>query len=216
MRLWLKVGLRRTRRSSGSATSTVSRPQLSVAYGAGLRVTEVAALKIGNVDSERMLIRVERGKGGRYRNAMLSPDLLTLLRTWWLEGRRQGAMFPGGWLFPGQNPVKPISTRQLARADVSVGQPRTIDQGHGGAAGRRGDGQQGHEDARRARAGAQQRRRKQRTEDRAEPADGHGDSHAGAPHRHPVVAGRHPVERQGHGADEEADGEAHEGGGQEA
>src|SRR5713101_8134337 len=51
-------------------------------------------------NSERMLIRVERGKGGRYRNAMLSPDLLTLLRTWWLEGRRQGAMFPGGWLFP--------------------------------------------------------------------------------------------------------------------
>ena len=62
-----------------------------------------------------MLIRVERGKGGRYRNAMLSPDLLTLLRTWWLEGRRQGAMLPGGWLFPGLNQVKPISTRQLAR-----------------------------------------------------------------------------------------------------
>ena len=97
-----------------------------------------------------MLIRVERGKGGRYRNAMLSPDLLTLLRTWWLEGRRQGAMFPGGWLFPGQNPLKPISTRQLARADESVGQPRTIDQGHGGAAGHRGDGHQGQEDARRA------------------------------------------------------------------
>ena len=49
-------------------------------------------------------------------------------------------MFPGGWLFPGQNPVKPISTRQLARADRSVGQPRTIDQGYGGAAGHRGDG----------------------------------------------------------------------------
>jgi integrase/recombinase XerD len=200
----------------GAKTCIKHRAALSVAYGAGLRVTEVAALKIGNVDSERMLIRVERGKGGRHRNAMLSPDLLTLLRTWWLEGRRQGAMFPGGWLFPGQNPVKPISTRQLARADGSVGQPRTIDQGHGGAAGHRGDGQQGQEDARRARAGAQQRGRKQRTEDRAEPADGHGDSHTGAPHRHPVVAGRHPVERQGRGADEEADGEAREGGGQEA
>ena len=62
----------------------------------------------------------------------------------------------------------------------------------------------------------QRRSRKQRTEDRAEPAVGHGDSHAGAPHRHPVVAGRHPVERQGRGADEEADGEAREGGGQEA
>ena len=62
-----------------------------------------------------MLIRVERGKGGRYRNAMLSPDLLALLRTWWKEGHRQGAMLAGGWLFPGQNPVRPISTRQLSR-----------------------------------------------------------------------------------------------------
>jgi integrase/recombinase XerD len=99
-----------------AATTCIKhRAALSVAYGAGLRVAEVAALKVGDVDSERMLIRVERGKGGRYRNAMLSPDLLSLLRTWWLEGRRQGAMLPGGWLFPGQNPVKPISTRQLAR-----------------------------------------------------------------------------------------------------
>jgi hypothetical protein len=98
---------------------------------------------------------------------MLSPDLLTLLRTWWLEGRRQGAMFPGGWLFPGQNPLKPISPRQLARADGSVGQPRTIEQGHGDAAGRRGDGQPGQEDARRARASAQQRRRKERQWNRA-------------------------------------------------
>jgi integrase/recombinase XerD len=86
-----------------------------VAYGAGLRVAEVAALKVGDIDSERMLIRVERGKGGRYRNAMLSSDLLVLLRAWWKEGRRQGAMLPGGWLFPGQNPVRPIATRQLAR-----------------------------------------------------------------------------------------------------
>src|SRR6202041_1155354 len=88
---------------------------LSVAYGTGLRVAEVAALKVGDIDSERMLIRVERGKGGRYRNAMLSPDLLALLRAWWKEGRRQGAMLPGGWLFPGQNPVRPITTRQLSR-----------------------------------------------------------------------------------------------------
>src|ERR1700693_3755963 len=105
-----------------AATTCVKhRAALSVAYGAGLRVAEVAALKVGDIDSRRMLIRVERGKGGRYRNAMLSPDLLTLLRTWWREGRRQGVMLPGGWLFPGQNPVKPITTRQLARV---VGQAR--------------------------------------------------------------------------------------------
>ena len=98
----------------GATTCIKHRAALSVAYGAGLRVAEVAALKVGDIDSERMLIRVERGKGGRYRNAMLSLDLLTLLRAWWKEGRRQGTMLPGGWLF-GQNPVRPISTRQLGR-----------------------------------------------------------------------------------------------------
>jgi len=99
-----------------AATTCIKhRAALAVAYGAGLRVAEVAALKVGDIDSERMLIRVEQGKGGRYRNAMLSPDLLALLRAWWKEGRRQGAMLPGGWLFPGQNPVRPITTRQLAR-----------------------------------------------------------------------------------------------------
>jgi site-specific recombinase XerD len=99
-----------------AATTCIKhRAALAVAYGAGLRVAEVAALKIGDIDSERMLIRVERGKGGRYRNAMLSSDLLALLRAWWKKGRRQGAMLPGGWLFPGQNPVRPITTRQLAR-----------------------------------------------------------------------------------------------------
>jgi integrase/recombinase XerD len=62
-----------------------------------------------------MLIRVERGKGGRSRQAMLSPELLGLLRAWWKEGRRRGVMRPGGWLFPGQNPDNPITTRQLHR-----------------------------------------------------------------------------------------------------
>ena len=88
---------------------------LSVAYGAGLRVAEVASLKVGDIDSERMLIRVERGKGGRYRHALLSPTLLSLLRTWWQEGRQLGVMRPGGWLFPGQDPARPITTRQLSR-----------------------------------------------------------------------------------------------------
>jgi integrase/recombinase XerD len=74
------------------------------------RVAEVAALK---VDSERMLLRVEHGKGGRYRNAMLPADLLTLLREWWKVGHQQGVMHRDGWLFPGQHAMKPISTRQL-------------------------------------------------------------------------------------------------------
>src|SRR5271167_3742143 len=85
-------------------------------WGAGLRVSEVVALKVGDVDSERMLLRVEQGKGRKDRQAMLSPQLLGLLRAWWREGRRLGVLLPRGWLFPGRNPVEPLSTRQLNRA----------------------------------------------------------------------------------------------------
>jgi integrase/recombinase XerD len=99
---------------------------LSVAYGAGLRVAEVAALKVSDIDSERMLLRVERGKGGRYRNAMLPADLLTLLREWWKVGRQQGVMHAQGWLFPGQHAMKPISTRQLHRVVVEAAQAAEI------------------------------------------------------------------------------------------
>ncbi|MCK5934849.1 MAG: tyrosine-type recombinase/integrase [Fulvimarina manganoxydans] len=93
---------------------------LSVAYGAGLRVAEVSTLKIADIDSTRMLLRVERGKGGRDRNAMLSADLLTLLRDWWVEGHRQGVLHREGWLFPGQSWDRPISTRQLHRIVVEA------------------------------------------------------------------------------------------------
>ena len=99
---------------------------LSVAYGSGLRVSEVSMLKVRDVDSERMLLRVERGKGGQYRNAMLSPDLLTLLRQWWKLGRQQGVMHRDGWLFPGQNAMKPISTRQLHRIVVEAARAAEI------------------------------------------------------------------------------------------
>ncbi len=99
---------------------------LSVAYGAGLRVAEVAALKISDIDSERMLLRVERGKGGRYRNAMLPADLLPLLREWWKAGRQQGVMHSGGWLFPGQDTMRPISTRQLHRVVVDAARAASI------------------------------------------------------------------------------------------
>ena len=104
-----------------NATTTLKhQAALSVAYGAGLRVGEVAMLKVRDIDSARMLIRVERGKGGQYRNAMLSPDLLTLLRQWWHDGHRQGVLHRDGWLFPGQHALKPISTRQLYRVVVEA------------------------------------------------------------------------------------------------
>lgn len=89
---------------------------LSVAYGAGLRVSEVTALKVGDIDSQRMTLRIEQGKGSKDRHAMLSPVLLERLRTWWRVARAQGKMLDGGWLFPGLNPIEPLSTRQLNRA----------------------------------------------------------------------------------------------------
>jgi site-specific recombinase XerD len=82
----------------------------SVAYGAGLRVSEVAALKVCDIDSKRMMLRIEQGKGRKDRYAMLSPTLLELLRDWYRVAR------PQGWLFPGQNPTNPLTARQLTRA----------------------------------------------------------------------------------------------------
>jgi site-specific recombinase XerD len=89
---------------------------LSVAYGTGLRASEVVALKVGDIDSQRMTLRIEQGKGRKDRYAMLPPLLLERLRTWWRVARVQGKMLEGGWLFPGLNPIESLSTRQLNRA----------------------------------------------------------------------------------------------------
>jgi site-specific recombinase XerD len=89
---------------------------LGTASGAGLRVSEVASLKFDYINSTRMLIRVEQGRGRKDRNAMLSPQLLTLLRLWWKESRRRGVMLAHRWLFPGRGATDPISTRQINRA----------------------------------------------------------------------------------------------------
>jgi integrase len=66
------------------------RAALSIAYGCGLRVSEIANLKVADIDSARMLIRVEQGKGRKDRFAMLSPGLLDLLRQWWRVKRPRG------------------------------------------------------------------------------------------------------------------------------
>jgi site-specific recombinase XerD len=89
---------------------------LSVAYGAGLRASEVIALKVGDIDSQRMVLRVEQGKGHKDRYAMLPPVLLERLRAWWRYAHAQGKMLKGGWLFPGQHPIDPLTPRQLNRA----------------------------------------------------------------------------------------------------
>jgi site-specific recombinase XerD len=100
---------------------------LSVAYGAGLRASEVIALKVGDVDSQRMTLRVEQGKGAKDRYAMLSPLLLQRLRTWWRVGHAQGKILPGGWLFPGLDPIDPLTPRQLNRAVHDAAEAARID-----------------------------------------------------------------------------------------
>ncbi len=89
---------------------------LSVAYGAALRASEAINLKVGDIDSERMTLRIEQGTGRKDRYAMLPPVLLELLRTWWRVARAQGKMLDGGWPFPGLDPIDQLSTCQLNRA----------------------------------------------------------------------------------------------------
>ncbi|MDH3280801.1 MAG: site-specific integrase [Gammaproteobacteria bacterium] len=98
-----------------AAPNLKAKAALAVAYGTGLRASEVVHLKVGDIDRERGVIRVEQGKGRKDRYAMLSPALRALLRAWWRDGRAKGKMLPGGWLFPGMNPVNPMTTRQLNR-----------------------------------------------------------------------------------------------------
>jgi integrase/recombinase XerD len=120
------LSLEEMKRLLEATTCLKHQAALSVAYGAGLRVAEVSALKVSDIDSERMLLRIERGKGGRYRNAMLPAGLLPLLRDWWRTGRQQGVMHADCWLFPGRNAMVPISTRQLYRVVVEAAEAADI------------------------------------------------------------------------------------------
>jgi site-specific recombinase XerD len=90
--------------------SLKTRAALTTAYAAGLRAAEAASLKVADIDSSRMVIRVEQGKGGRDRYVMLSPQLLDILRCYWRLAR------PGPWLFPGRDGAHPISPTVLHAA----------------------------------------------------------------------------------------------------
>jgi len=87
---------------------------LMTTYAAGLRVSEVVGLQVGHLDSERMVIRTERGKGPRDRYALLTERLLTELRAYWRVAR------PAPWLFPGQRPGRPVTVRTALRAYVAA------------------------------------------------------------------------------------------------
>lgn len=92
-----------------AAPNPKSKAALSVAYGAGLRAMEVVELKVTDIDSQRMLLRVEMGKGRKDRFAMLSPQLLELLRDWYRIAR------PRLYMFPGRDKIGPMTPRQLNR-----------------------------------------------------------------------------------------------------
>jgi integrase/recombinase XerD len=98
---------------------------LTVCYAAGLRVSEAVRLKPGAIDSQRMVIRVEAGKGRKDRYVMLSPRLLELLREYWKIAR------PKEWLFPGRRSGEPITTYAVedacrgARARSGITRPIT-------------------------------------------------------------------------------------------
>jgi len=87
-----------------------NRVALTTAYAAGLRIGEVSRLKVSSIDSKRMLLHIESGKGGKDRYAMLSPRLLEVLRVYWKRAR------PSLWLFPGQEPRSHVSTGALQAA----------------------------------------------------------------------------------------------------
>jgi site-specific recombinase XerD len=98
-----------------SAPNLKVKTALSLAYGAGLRAGEVVALKTADIDSQRMVLRIEQAKGRKDRYAMLSPVMLERLRAWWRYAKSQNQVIDGGWLFPGQDRVNPMTTRQLNR-----------------------------------------------------------------------------------------------------
>ena len=90
--------------------STKHKTILMTAYAAGLRVSEVTHLKVTDIDSQRMVLRIDQGKGNRDRYVMLSPRLLDVLRTYWKAER------PNFWLFPGNIPGQPISKNAVELA----------------------------------------------------------------------------------------------------
>src|SRR5438034_1893543 len=100
------------------ASSLKTRVLLSLGYGCGLRASEIVRLKVKHIDSAQNIIRIEQSKSRKDRNVMLSPDTLDLLRQWW-KTRRRGfdstTPVEERWLFPGQRPGKPMTTRQLNR-----------------------------------------------------------------------------------------------------
>jgi integrase/recombinase XerD len=128
---WELGGLARTRRQTKlpvvlsldevtrffeAITSIRHRTILMTAYAAGLRISEVLALRVDDIDSQRMVIRIRQAKGSKDRYVMLSPRLLALLREYWKAHRRREVYRPSPWLFPGNVPGRPLSDKPVYEA----------------------------------------------------------------------------------------------------
>jgi len=121
------LSLEEAKRFMSCAIHPKFKAALAAAYGAGLRVSEVVSLKVSDIDSNRMALRVEQGKGSHDRYALLSPALLEHLRDWWRFANQQGQMFEGGWLFPGVNPINHMTARHLSRICKLTAKAANID-----------------------------------------------------------------------------------------
>ena len=93
---------------------------LTTCDAAGLRISEAVGLSLSAIDSQRMVLRIEQGKGQKDRDVMLSPKLLEILRTWWRVNRSSH------WLFPGDRPGHPITTHAVDRACQHAHRPCRI------------------------------------------------------------------------------------------
>lgn len=120
-RLPVTLSAEEVRRLLDAAPTLRQRAIMEVSYSGGLRLGEVLRLKVTDIDSGRMVIRVERGKGGKDRTVMLAGSLLETLRAWWKQGK------PRTWLFPGQGGQRPLNPTVVQRAFTVAKQAARID-----------------------------------------------------------------------------------------
>jgi site-specific recombinase XerD len=100
------------------APSLRARTMLSLAYGCGLRASEVTRLRVGDIDSDQRIIRILQSKGKKDRNVMLPTEILDLLRAWWKERPNRkdaGVAMAERWLFPSRKGHGAVTARQFSR-----------------------------------------------------------------------------------------------------
>jgi site-specific recombinase XerD len=127
-RVPLVLSQKEIKRILAMAPNMKARVMLSLAYGCGLRASEVVRLKVGDIDSSQEIIRIVQSKGRKDRNVMLSSDILGLLRDWWKQrptGQDKDVPTPERMFFPGYH-GKHLSSRQLSRLFLEAAKAAAI------------------------------------------------------------------------------------------